>query len=355
MAEPFVIKVDTLPDKSEYIKISTIRYKATMLFYPEHMTYYSTTWFARHFAGCVQGWYDKYILEIDNIEDRPKCEHCGKAMNFYNAIIGYKRHGICSISSGEPVMSMSTQHKYIKGYRSSIKYWIPELNKWVAANHLARELAKIDNTIQKYYDKHLHLSNSKCVICGAPTEFKSISAGYLKCCANKDCQSKHNSNCTANAFQNELTVAKHHNSLIVAQNKEETRNKRKYGLAKFWSSDAGKLAGQAISIRLIESHANGKFANKNLNGYGNGHYMEINTDLNYSKNLRYNSETATTWMYVASNFEDLAVKHIELLGYKYAREHIRIKYDFDSKIRTYSIDFIIKTNAGNILVEIKQN
>lgn len=37
----------------------------------------------------MQDWYDKYVLAIDSIDDRPKCRICGKPAGFQNGARGY--------------------------------------------------------------------------------------------------------------------------------------------------------------------------------------------------------------------------------------------------------------------------
>lgn len=138
---------DKPTSKSDYIKIVDREHcrRLVMLYVPELERYCSTTWVARHLMT-VQAWYDKYILEIDCIKDRPKCKNCGKHVAFYSAIEGYKQY--CS-----PKCAASNDAALQANRERNLKYWKehPETRKqigqtlrvWHATHQISAE------TIQK--------------------------------------------------------------------------------------------------------------------------------------------------------------------------------------------------------------
>lgn len=77
------------------------------------------------------------------------------------------------------------------GFRN-VKYYIPEINKYVDKSHLGKELSKIGLTVKNWYDRWImnFTVNSqvpKCKVhgCNSYVEFKGVSTGYsINVCSN---------------------------------------------------------------------------------------------------------------------------------------------------------------------------
>lgn len=243
-------------------------------------------------------------------------------------------------------------HKFIRGWRSGMRYYVPELDMWVSSCTLTRVLAtKLNMTPQQYYDKHL-LANTQdkfCCICGKPAKFTNIAAGYRRTCDSIECKRRRRSILSTNMHANAEFKQRFKQTLKCAQNKDTTRQKRKTSLAAYWSVPEHR---KAQSERSKQLHANGKYDNKNKHGFGNEQFVEVDLSLNFSNNIRYINDKPC--MFVASNIEHLAAQAFERLHLRYAREYVKIPYIEYDVAHTYKVDFLVVYNNVNVLVEIKQ-
>jgi hypothetical protein len=80
--------------------------------------------------------------------------------------------------------------EYIQQNDRFTNYFIPEINRWVNARWMSRELLKIGMTCQEWYDKYIlkissELERPKCLHCGAYSKFRNISKGYSSYCNSR--------------------------------------------------------------------------------------------------------------------------------------------------------------------------
>lgn len=146
--------------KSDYIKIVDREHckRLVMLYVPELERYCSTTWVTRYLMS-VQEWYDKYILEIDNIEDRPKCKHCHKVTPaFYSVINGYKQYcspqcaGIAEERRKNNSMSMK---RHWQEHPETLKHIGKSLRKWHATHQVSNDTRqKLSHSLRLTYKRH---------------------------------------------------------------------------------------------------------------------------------------------------------------------------------------------------------
>lgn len=144
---------DKPTSKSDYIKIVDREHcrRLVMLYVPELERYCSTTWVARHLMT-VQAWYDKYILEIDCIKDRPKCKNCGSPVAFYSVIEGYKQYCSpkCAASNDAALQANRERNlKYWKEHPETRKQIGQTLRAWHATHQISAETRqKLSNSIR---------------------------------------------------------------------------------------------------------------------------------------------------------------------------------------------------------------
>lgn len=180
-------------DKSDYIL--TIKHDnkrdTVMLYMPEHKAYYTTTYVAKHFMT-VQEWYDKYILEIADASQRPKC-YCGKDMVFYAVREGYRPHNKCFFRSedGFKVRSATVKKSHAKlevkqRISSGLKHYhethvVPEALRRLRANsiHMLYENNPEQHKIMSNAQRRSYANN--------PERRQKLSAAIKKAKADKGC------------------------------------------------------------------------------------------------------------------------------------------------------------------------
>lgn len=96
------------------------------------------------------------------------------------------------MSKNLPILYTLPKWKLTKGSGAKIRYYVPELNKWISNRYLNHELSKLGLTSQDYYDRwFLNITTKsqrpKCPICNDYRKFDKISHGYEVTCSKSEC------------------------------------------------------------------------------------------------------------------------------------------------------------------------
>jgi endogenous inhibitor of DNA gyrase (YacG/DUF329 family) len=99
----------------------------------------------------------------------------------------------------------------------------------------SRHLSHTHNVIPKeYYDTYINVEDGKCLICGKPTTFISLSKGYRKFCSTS----------CATTYQN-----KHY----TEEQLQQSHTKRLFTIRETYGNEFGKRISQGLSQRSEQS------------------------------------------------------------------------------------------------------
>lgn len=249
-----------------------------------------------------QQWYDKYVLHIDNENDRPKCVICGKPVHFIRPSSGYAL--TCS--------DECYRQRHRQNTTALWSNWAAEKRAQVSANRSAGMKRFVNDLTPEEHYERFHVKNS------------------------------------------------------LGQQKPETKTKRSNSLKLWWQQfddNDRKSLPQLRGIKNPEAHQ--KSLNSRLNNrvqnaeaiidYCDSSYSRgSKTRLYLGKDIMF-AINNRDWITVQSNYELQFVQLLENLQIHYKYSPCAIKYWSLSlnRYRTYTVDFAVYFKNYIIYVEIK--
>lgn len=251
---------------------------------------------------------------------------------------------------------------------TTYEYYLPEYDVWCIARVLKKLLAKLNMSMQDYYDKYL-LSDISEKLCSLPgctnkTNFINVQCGYQKCCCKEHLYKhigiknkmfyKNNPDAVIKMSQ---TISATYDrpgkreAFSIAMKQSIARPQVKQKLSEKSKAYHAKPAiKRKYSLLMKRRHADGTQDNLAFKSFGHGHYVHPNMLLYYGSTKLINDRPA---IWLPSDLEHRILDQIELLKLHYAHDHIKIPY-IDGSGRTYTPDFEITFNNGKkLLIECK--
>lgn len=271
--------------------------------------------------------------------------------------------------------------KFVKSLgRNSTRYYVPELDDWIACRSLGKYLKLIGLDIQSYYDKYLldDNENLKCPICNKNRKFINISVGHLNTCGDSNCIKELKSRSSKTTYSNPEVRKRVSEGTKKAYDNDTSINERKRTSLKLYYSnpevrksfsEKSKLVrlnhpeiSKNHSILMKRLYKDEKFYNRRLESNRRRWENPTNRMLNslsrkgfisviYSpyenKWIKFDSSWERTYFYMMDN--NPCTKSI-------IRSPISIKYiiESDNSEHYYIPDFLIEyTDGRKELVEVK--
>lgn len=256
----------------------------------------------RLFNLTPQQWYDKYVLHIDNENDRPKCVICGKPVHFDRPSRGY-------------VLTCSDECYKQRHHQNSTALWLnwdDSKRAQVSANRSIGIKRYIENLTPEEHYQQFHIKNS------------------------------------------------------LGQQRPETKLKRSNSLKQWWSQIddiTRQNLPQLRGLRHPESHKKSAQSrlqhrlddiNVTIDDIDKVYSRGSKTRLYLGKDILFATNNRE-WLTVQSNYELQLVQLLETLQIHYQYSPCIIKY-WSSNLnrhRTYIVDFAIYFKTYTIYVEIK--
>lgn len=258
----------------------------------------------RFYTGMsMQDWYDKYVLAIDDVDDRPKCRICGKPAGFQNGARGYA----ITCGSRQCYLEVDRQNGH--------KIW------------------------QTFSDDKKKAIGQR------------ISTGIKRQIASLSPEERHQ---------------RFHVNNSIGQQHPETKRKKSEAMLKFWSQfteEDKKTLARLSGFRDPESHR--KSAEARMSNLVNNQDSRIlHTDAITCKGVKtrlyldkdiFFATNSQQWFTVQSNYELQFVRLLEELHIQYEYSPCAVRYysNLHKRNRTYTPDFCVFYKDYMIFVEIK--
>lgn len=357
------------------------------------------------FGYTLQLYYDIFILELTDINQRPKCVICGEPIEFKRFHRGYSK--TCSKDCLNKFKQSKKQESFdkneneiifnkfyslnpLKGEKYSdyyyedsnkldknkkpVKYyklykWITgeDKDRFVQSNIFPSVLKDYGMSSRIYYDIVILGINSiedrpKCKVCGNNVEFKGLYSGYKTVCSDS-CFKKLSSNRISTYGKMSIKLSEESKEKIRQKalgRKHSADSKRKMSLSRVGKK---KNFSKEFKERLIKSNKSRVWSNESREKISKATINRLingNIGSNQYKRGWYHSEIFNIDIHFDSSWEERFIKMCEIL---YKKKHI-IKFSRctdiiyynkdDNSIHRYLPDFKLTLfNGTEVVIELK--